>query len=146
MKRIVMIAALGIGIFIAAPNGSVAVQKTAAGFIDGNTLFERCNAMGSFTGAGPGDVVIGSCMGYILGIADVMNTGAAVGRYKACFPPKVQFFQIRATVMADLKKFPQFRKLPAAQLVAAALAFAYPCREQTAVERRRGAVGKVPKK
>jgi len=153
MRRTVMIAALGLGVFVTAPNDSAAVQKAAAGFIDGKTLFERCNAMGSFTGAGPGDAVIGSCMGYILGIADVMSTGTAVRNYKACFPPKARFVQIRATVMADLKKFPRFRKLPAAQLVAAAFAFAYPCpdrvrdpRETTVVERRRGAGKKTTKK
>ena len=127
MKRTVMIAALGLGLFINASNVYAAVQKTAPGFIDGNTLFERCNAMAGFTAAGPGDVLIGSCMGYILGVADVMSTGAAVHNYEACFPPKAQFVQIRAAVMADLKKFPKFRKLPAAQLVAAAFAFAYPC-------------------
>jgi len=127
MKRTVMIAALVLGVFITALNGSAAARKPAAGFIDGNTLFERCNAMAGFAGTGPGDVVIGSCMGYILGIADVMSTGAAVRNYKACFPPKAQFLQIRDAVMADLKKFPKFRKLPAAQLVAAAFAFAYPC-------------------
>ena len=146
MKRMVMIAALGFGMVGAAPNVSVAVQKTAAGFIDGNTLYERCNAMGNFTGAGPGDVVIGSCMGYILGVADVMSTGAAVGKYKACFPQKAQFGEIKDAVMADLKRYPQFRKLPAVQLVAAAFAFAYPCRERTAVERQRGADGKARKK
>ena len=142
MYRILTIAALVAGISIADARDSAAARKPAVGFLDGQTLFERCNAMANFTAVGPGNAVIGSCMGYILGVADVMRAGAPVRNYKACFPPKVELVQIRTAVMADLKKFPQFRNLPAAQLVAAAFAFAYPCRERVRSRRQPADAGR----
>lgn len=86
-----------------------------AAFQDGNKLYEACQER-------PKDF----CLGYVMGITDVMQTGTVNG-FKACMPTNVTGNQVVDIVTAYLRKNPANRHYDAPGIVAIALGAAFPC-------------------
>ena len=92
------------------------VTAEAGAFADGNFLYAKCLAGADL------------CLGYALGIADVLASGSAVNGLTACFTAQMTGEQVRDVVKQFLAAHPQSRHLGAAGLAAHALAQAFPCR------------------
>ena len=102
-------------------SGDALAQKEP-GFENGESLFDIC--------AGPGGPWRNAfCLGYILGIADIMaKSGTQVEGFGACFPSDVTQGQVRDSVVTWLRANPDSRQYGATGLVAKALSEAFPCR------------------
>ena len=74
----------------------------------------------------PGSIDHAVCMGYIVAIADIMDTTALHG-FSACIPAGVTIGQLQKVVTIWLKNNPDDHKYSANSNVADALAEAYPC-------------------
>jgi hypothetical protein len=68
------------------------------------------------------------CFAYIEGIADAMGCGDRVFGQRVCVPAKAESQQLKNAVMVLLQAHPESRGAAAADLVALALADAFPCR------------------
>tara|TARA_B100000315_G_C14425463_1_gene517598 strand:+ start:454 stop:801 length:348 start_codon:yes stop_codon:yes gene_type:complete len=68
------------------------------------------------------------CMGYILGIADVMMEGNTVNDFKACIPESAPEDKIWSTVTKFLKANPGNLHYTADDLVAFAFQETFPCK------------------
>ncbi len=121
MKKLLMAAALTLAVtpaFAWPP-----VQKTDA-YFSGEKLFSACMDK---TEAGQG-----VCLGYIIGVADLMSgltsKGITYNGYSACVGADVKSFTLRGVVTVFLAQHAKDRaKLTASSLVAAALDDAFPC-------------------
>lgn len=111
MRRGIQRAVLGV---VATAANSDAAQ---AGFWDGNRLFYFCNRAAG----------VEACTAYIMGVADAMAIGPVVS-HRACFPNGVTAGQVKDVVLNYLRAQPQRRHNVGVQLVAEALAEAFPCR------------------
>jgi hypothetical protein len=89
-------------------------------FENGDSLYQKCSA-------GIGQVEYNSCQAYVTGVSDVMSEGDSVGGYTACFPPGFKVGQAKDAVTEFLTSHPEWRHHVAAELVAEALAEAFPC-------------------
>ncbi len=67
------------------------------------------------------------CMGYLLGIADVMMEGNKINNFKACIPESASEDKIWATVTKSLKENSGNLHYTADDLVAYAYQDAFPC-------------------
>jgi hypothetical protein len=71
----------------------------------------------------------GVCLGYVMGVADMMDGGRATALgARACVPAGVIGKQLEDAVVSHLQRFVSLRQLPADLLVAGALAQTFPCR------------------
>ncbi len=70
---------------------------------------------------------LAACLGYIMGIADVLSRNNPVNGFNACIPDRVQVSQLRDIVVRFLIAHPADRQRGASGLVAGALEDAYPC-------------------
>ena len=72
-----------------------------------------------------------TCLGYAMGVSDIMDGLQATGKsyfgHKTCATKAIQDTQVRAVVANYLKAHPKRRQYSAANLVAEALAKAWPC-------------------
>lgn len=91
----------------------------SAAFLTGNDIYEYCRAVSP--------VRFGLCLGYIEGIADVLEVGSIFG-YRACVPGTVKVEQLRDIVVQFLFRDAAMREVGAVPLVAQALSGAFPCR------------------
>lgn len=68
------------------------------------------------------------CVGYVAAIADVLGTGkGTISGWRACIPPKTTQGQVATIAIQWLEKHPENRIFGANNLVAQALASAFPC-------------------
>jgi hypothetical protein len=111
-----------LGLLASLPITGDTLAQKEPGFENGESLFDTC--------AGPGGPWRDAfCLGYILGIADIMvKSGALVDGFGACFPSDVTQGQVRDAVVTWLRANPDFRQYGATGLVAKALSEAFPCR------------------
>lgn len=88
--------------------------------VSGNKLAKACRpeAEGSFED--------GVCLGYVLAIADAINNGSVDGR-EACTPAAVLNVQMQFVTRRYFADHPDLLDRTALELVAAALAEAFPC-------------------
>lgn len=94
---------------------------SATTFFSGNTLYDYCKA-------DPHDrVAYGTCVGYIAGVADAMETGPLY-TWKACVPRSAAMGQPYDVVLRSLRAHPEWRHFTAPSLVAHALSEAFPCK------------------
>jgi Rap1a immunity proteins len=95
---------------------------TQANYVDGNMLYGHC--------AGSLEVPETYCLAYIIGVVDAMELaeGASVGGFKACIPREVTVEHLTDIVKEWLGAHPETRHLPAAGLVAKALAETFSCK------------------
>ncbi len=115
MKRLLGILVVGF---------SLAASPVAAWtFMNGNQLFENCTAIQLDE--------IGVCYGYIEGVADsisgVQATGGSYRGVKICTPTTITSQQAVDVTLNWLKSNPRHRHYAASDLVAQALAKAWPC-------------------
>ena len=89
-------------------------------FYSGNDLWSECT--------NNGDSQFGICLGYVMGITDVMSTGSAILGWRACLPLQVAATLAQDVVKQYLEQHPERRHYAAAGLVAEALAGAFPCK------------------
>ena len=88
-------------------------------YVDSAQLFQMCQQKeGSLDGQ--------ACMGYIVAIADIMDTTALHG-FSACIPAGVTIGQLQKVVTIWLKNNPDDHKYSANSNVASVLAEAFPC-------------------
>lgn len=85
-----------------------------AGFDDGNSLHENCQASDDYKWF--------LCIAYIKGTIDASNTFAKL----ACIPPNATAGQLRDIVSKWLRENPEYRSSKAATLVLAAIKEAFP--------------------
>jgi hypothetical protein len=103
-------------------------HRKGFGFETGNSLKTECD--GSDVGTSDESYLLGQCIGYVAGIADVMSADNDVNGYRACIPTDgVTEAQLRDVVMRFLNAHPETRHLLAAGLVAQALQEAFACGE-----------------
>ena len=104
--------------------GPVAPPAHAA-FLTGNELLEKCLQQA------PVYLEMGTCAGFVGGVADAMSAAQTFGRtmmgWRACVPPGVTAWQARDVVVWFLTYHPEVRRYAAAVPVAQALAQAFPC-------------------
>jgi hypothetical protein len=116
MKRLLFLALLGLG--MAGP--------AAAGFVTGDKLFEFCQAR-----SGSAQNVY--CLGYIVGVADMVDdpllSKVLPSQAKFCVPDKLQSNQLKDVVVSYLQNNPQERVFQAQALIVVALSKAYPCKK-----------------
>jgi hypothetical protein len=92
------------------------MQEASAFWLSGNDLTKSC------------DGSPGLCLGYVVGVADVMSGPFwSDTKINACFPKGVPPRQLMAVVKKYLADYPQDLHGPAFGLVAIALALAFPC-------------------
>lgn len=96
--------------------------------VDGNHLLTYCEANVSRDRVDDWDRRSGYCLGYLRAIANIMMSGIAVDREKACISPNADMNQIVDVFHLYMKNHPERRHLPAQNLVAEALASAFSCR------------------
>lgn len=94
---------------------------TSAAFVDGNKLLATCESEHHSD--------FGDCIGYITGVADVLQK-TEINGFTACLPSNVTRGQIRDVVVRDLRSNPANRHYIATGLVAEALYKAFPCKQQ----------------
>ena len=94
-------------------------HTVAAGYVSGAELLRKC------AGAPGYDQSV--CLGYVAGVADLMDDGRPVARQRACVPDEVVVGQLRNAVRAWLSERQDRLETPASGLVAQALAETYPC-------------------
>ena len=89
-------------------------------FLSGNELYNECT--------GSDGVALSFCVGYIIGVADVLFQNE-INKYTACAPPPPSLTQgqVRDVVIAWLRNNPTSRNFGAAGVVAHALSEAFPC-------------------
>ena len=87
-------------------------------FYDGNVLHQYCDAENLLDKQ--------ACVGFIAGISEA--TGGNYAGYRACIPRTITTGQMRDVVVKLLQAHPEDRHLRAVELVARALADAWPCR------------------
>jgi len=92
-------------------------SNALADFASGNDLLHWCG--GSIYDRG-------TCMGYIMAIADVMQHVPVAGR-KACWPPNINSNQLRDVAIRYIETQPEQLYIDGANLVAGALATTFPC-------------------
>jgi hypothetical protein len=103
-------------------------DRKGFGFETGNSLKTECDGGDVKTSDGP--YLLGRCIGYVVGIADVMSADNDVNGYRACIPTDgVTEAQLRDVVTRFLNAHPETRHLLAAGLVAQALHEAFACGE-----------------
>jgi hypothetical protein len=113
MRRITIAALLGCVItWTTLAVSGPASAKSA--FKDGNRLLLDCNSPGAFSR--------GICLGFIQGVSDSPVIGSRV-----CSPAGVLGSQVKEVVVRFLEANPTKRGQDASELVAWALADAYPC-------------------
>lgn len=97
--------------------------QAKAGFLDGNDLHKMCTSKNVRDRD--------TCLGYTMGVSDAMDGLQATGKsyfgHRACATKAMQDTKVRAIVVDYLKKNPKRRQYGAANLVAEALAKAFPC-------------------
>lgn len=103
----------------------IAVMAVSAGaradFQNGNELYADCTEE-------PVSFNRGHCLGYVVGIADVLqHPGSRVGDFATCLAKGVTEGQVRDVALQFLTQHPELRHYAAAYLVARALAEAFPC-------------------
>ena len=98
----------------------IAPTPVSADFQTGNQLFSKCIAEGTTEPA--------FCLGYLAGVADVMDVGNPVNRFRACVPGGVVMGQMKDIFVNALQRNPAERHYGAAGLAASALAGAFPCK------------------
>ena len=111
-----------LGLLVLFPISGDTRAQNEPGFENGESLFDTC--------AGPGGPWRNAyCLGYILGIADIMaKSGIQVEGFGACFSSDVTQGQVRDAVVNWLRANPDSRRYGATGLVAKALSEAFPCR------------------
>lgn len=68
----------------------------------------------------------GICLGYVLAVADLVNNGS-IGGKEACTPPGALHVEMQSAAHEYFENHPEVLNRPALELVAAALAEAFPC-------------------
>jgi Rap1a immunity proteins len=96
------------------------VTPVRAAFKDGNDLHNACQQ----TQEGIEGLY---CMGYIVAIADVLESGSSINGFRACLRQNMRAGQVVDVVKRWLQDHPQDRDYGAPGLVAAALQDAFPC-------------------
>jgi hypothetical protein len=91
------------------------MSASADSFKSGNDLYEDCRRSSEI------------CLGYVQGVFDVMSASTVYDGINAC-ASNVTVGQVRDVVVQYLAANPARRHVMAAQLVALALADAFPCR------------------
>ena len=98
-----------------------ASAQEARALYSGNDLWSRCS--------GKGDLNIGLCGGFVVGITDaMMGSGGGISGRRACIPLSVLVEQITDVVKRYLEQHPEQRHYSAASLVAQALSETFPCK------------------
>jgi hypothetical protein len=90
-----------------------------AGFKTGNTLLDLCDTKT--------EVSDGACIGYIMGIVDVMTNNNPVNGNKACLAREVGAGEFVDIALKYMRANAAMRHRGAAELVAEALQRAFPC-------------------
>lgn len=70
----------------------------------------------------------GECRGYIIGISDVLGTGAGIEGFRSCLPARTTDQNVVRAVLRWLAEKPEQRQRTGPSLVAEALAASFPCR------------------
>lgn len=87
-----------------------------AGFYSGNELLVFCT-----------DAEVPVCLGYIAGVADLLNDGLILPTWKQCIPENANLGQIKDVVVRYLTDHPQDRHYSAWSLVVMGIFEAFPC-------------------
>ena len=100
----------------------IAAQEVGAATVRflGSDLARDCSASQNYFS-------YGSCSGYLMGVADMMARPEWPYPTKACFPDEVGRGQLVAIVKKYVANHPDQLQAPALDIVAAALAQAFPC-------------------
>src|SRR5919206_246284 len=96
-------------------------SKAKAEYWSDNDLLAYCKA-------NDGTFEKGACMGYILGIADTLASGARIGNLRACITGGVSIGQLTDTVTHFLTTSSSTKNGNANIAVASALSNAFPCK------------------
>src|SRR3954452_18796291 len=96
-------------------------NQVFAFFLSGNSLYAVCK---KGTYRDPFDI---QCIGYVTAIADALKNSSLYG-YRVCIPDAAIPGQLEDVTSLWLERNPQHRHLPAANVTAAALAEAFPCK------------------
>ena len=98
----------------------VSAAGSDAAFLDGSQLREWC------VSADEGNQ--GACLGFVVGVADMLSSSDAGGATKrrACVPD-IEATQAVSTARKYLESHPRTDQAAASELVASALAEAFPC-------------------
>jgi hypothetical protein len=107
-------AAVVTAVVLACPPAS-AQEGEGRAFYPGNDLWSACS------------VKSGVCLGFVVGVADVMGTGSAILGRRACLPSPVAGGQAQDVVKRYLERHPEARHYAAVSLAAEALEEAFPC-------------------
>ncbi len=113
-RRILTCLLTGITVLLGAGTAS-------AEFLSGNDLYDYC------TSDKTDDVSATGCIGYVAGVADVLEDNPVNG-FHACMPLSVSRVRARDTAVAFLTAHPEKRDRGADGLIAEALARAFPCK------------------
>jgi hypothetical protein len=97
---------------------AVSTEARADRFVDGNRLYELCR---------PNSRSSEFCDDYVLSVADALMVGR-VGRWTACISNGVTGSRVVDVAKRFLEAHPAKRPSAASELVAEALAEAFPCR------------------
>jgi len=95
------------------PGDVLAMRTTTTGFEDGNTLYAKCNENQRIY-----------CMGYVTGVADLLQGQNTNG---VCLPQGVVVGQLVDVVKKFLKEHPETRHFTATSEIQVALEGAFPC-------------------
>jgi hypothetical protein len=113
----VLAATVGAGAVVMAVM-AVSAEAKADRFVSGNRLYELCR---------PNSSSSTFCSDYVLSVADALMVGR-VGRWTACIPNGATDNQVVDAVTRFLEAHPAKRQDAASELVAEALAEAFPCK------------------
>lgn len=94
-------------------------SPAGAGFMDGNSLLERCQGDQS-------DFRKGYCAAYVAGVADSIPVMPEVSK-AVCIPATATLAQLRDVTVHFLEQHPETRHVEASAIVLRALVVAFPC-------------------
>jgi hypothetical protein len=124
-RLLARLGALTAGILMAQPAGAVAPAPPPspeyfAPLQSGEALWRSCG--GSLYVRAPD-----RCWAYVTGVADAVRLARGVALAHSCPPSDVQADELADVVRRFLAEHPESRRAPAAEVVGAALASAFPC-------------------
>lgn len=106
-----------VGLAIATSGATTNASQTVNAYLNGNDLLLICTTPQNITG----------CVGYVVGVADAMADRHTVDGHRGCVPPQVASGQLVDITVNYLKQHPAQRQFLGAQLIADAIAEAFPC-------------------
>lgn len=95
------------------------ISPAGAGFMDGNSLLDRCQSDQS-------DFRKGYCAAYVAGVADSIPVMVEVSK-AVCIPATATLAQLRDVTVVFLEQHPEIRHIEASAIVLRAMVVAFPC-------------------